>query len=300
MTQPAPGSPRVRMIDVARAAGVSPMSVSRVMRNDPGVSPEVRRSVLAVAASLHYRPSEIARTLRAGHDLHPGQQLQALLLVPALEHVLILDLVRALMRNAKNSGCNLTLVNSGGPLRHHRQILQHRQQTPMDGLLSLRALDPASIEITSHIGESVQYQRLADDDFSLAFLTTQDLIARGLAPIVATRGGSDATLHGYLAAIRLAGMAPHIEDAATLDLACISTCMTTSPADTTAVLRQAALLGTHAYVAALHPRSPGSSHPATVTLDAATLAERAARQIAERFFARLAVHRMRDRGSSPA
>ena len=51
------------MEDVALAAGVSTMTVSRAINDRPGVSLEVRKRVLETAADLGYRPSRVARGL---------------------------------------------------------------------------------------------------------------------------------------------------------------------------------------------------------------------------------------------
>ncbi len=50
--------------DVARAAGVSPITVSRVFRNSTSVRPETRQRVLKVATELNYVPNAVARSLR--------------------------------------------------------------------------------------------------------------------------------------------------------------------------------------------------------------------------------------------
>ncbi len=49
--------------DVARAAGVSHQTVSRVLNERPDVAPETRRHVLKVIEQLDYQPSAIARSL---------------------------------------------------------------------------------------------------------------------------------------------------------------------------------------------------------------------------------------------
>ncbi|GAA0238279.1 LacI family DNA-binding transcriptional regulator [Cryptosporangium japonicum] len=59
--------PRVTMTDVARAAGVSPMTVSYTYNRPRRVSPETREKVLDAAASLGYAgPDPSARSLRYG------------------------------------------------------------------------------------------------------------------------------------------------------------------------------------------------------------------------------------------
>ena len=67
----APGAPRERqgvgrrprLADVAALVGLSPASVSLVLRNEPGPSEETRRRVLAAATALGYRPDRTASSL---------------------------------------------------------------------------------------------------------------------------------------------------------------------------------------------------------------------------------------------
>jgi len=54
------------MTEVARAAGVSQKTVSRVVNGEPHVSPEVRDRVLRAVKELDYRPNNAARALLLG------------------------------------------------------------------------------------------------------------------------------------------------------------------------------------------------------------------------------------------
>jgi DNA-binding LacI/PurR family transcriptional regulator len=54
------------MADVARRAGVSHQTVSRVLNGHPNVSPETKAEVLAAIRALGYRPNIAARTLVTG------------------------------------------------------------------------------------------------------------------------------------------------------------------------------------------------------------------------------------------
>ncbi|MEU8763543.1 LacI family DNA-binding transcriptional regulator [Streptomyces sp. NPDC048659] len=67
------GKPTMR--DVAARAGVSSMTVSRVLRDDPRISESTRRDVLGAVAALGYRINENARALRLGQ----GTRLVALM-----------------------------------------------------------------------------------------------------------------------------------------------------------------------------------------------------------------------------
>ncbi|SPE99585.1 LacI family DNA-binding transcriptional regulator [Streptomyces sp. MA5143a] len=54
------------MDDVARLAGVSKQTVSRVLNDNPAVRPETREAVRAAMRTLGYRPSRSARSLASG------------------------------------------------------------------------------------------------------------------------------------------------------------------------------------------------------------------------------------------
>jgi len=58
----------VTIKDVAREAGVSSMTVSRVLNNRPDVSPTTRKHVQQIIEQLGYAPSEIARSLSHGRS----------------------------------------------------------------------------------------------------------------------------------------------------------------------------------------------------------------------------------------
>jgi len=58
--------------DVARAAGVSAMTVSRVINKERNVKEETRLSVLETIERLNYSPNTAARNLAAGEAMHIG------------------------------------------------------------------------------------------------------------------------------------------------------------------------------------------------------------------------------------
>ncbi|GGY58614.1 MULTISPECIES: LacI family DNA-binding transcriptional regulator [Pseudoduganella] len=65
-----PGVPT--MSDVAKLAGVSPMTVSRVMNGDPNVRPATRRKVDEAVAALNYVPNQAARRLAGARAIRIG------------------------------------------------------------------------------------------------------------------------------------------------------------------------------------------------------------------------------------
>jgi len=64
--------------DVARTAGVSSMTVSRVLNDHLYVSPKTRKRIQGIIDELGYAPSEVARSLSHGHSNTIGVVTSAL------------------------------------------------------------------------------------------------------------------------------------------------------------------------------------------------------------------------------
>ena len=69
------GTGRPGSTDVARLAGVSQKTVSRVFNEEPNVTDGTRRRVLAAAQQLGYRPNGAARTLLTGRTYRIGVEI---------------------------------------------------------------------------------------------------------------------------------------------------------------------------------------------------------------------------------
>ena len=59
---------RITIRDVAKTAGVSAQTVSRVLNNRPDVAPDTRAHIQRVIADLGYAPNVIARNLSRGRS----------------------------------------------------------------------------------------------------------------------------------------------------------------------------------------------------------------------------------------
>jgi LacI family transcriptional regulator len=93
-------SGRARLEDVARAAGVSKSTVSRVLSGDPmlSVRAETRERIQALARDLGYRPHPVARALAT-----PARGALALL-VPELSNPAYVEIIRGAYRRAREHG----------------------------------------------------------------------------------------------------------------------------------------------------------------------------------------------------
>lgn len=94
--------------DVARAAGVSPATVSYVINNGPRpVAPDTRKRVLEAIRTLDYQPSAVARNLRLQRTSNLG------LLVPDTHNPYFSEVARGIESVAFENKYNVMLCHSG-------------------------------------------------------------------------------------------------------------------------------------------------------------------------------------------
>ncbi|HEY9522032.1 MAG TPA: LacI family DNA-binding transcriptional regulator, partial [Thermopolyspora sp.] len=102
-----PRGQRPTLKDVAREAGVSIKTVSRALNNEPRISPETRRRVLAVVETLGFRPNMLARNMRAGaRDLSVG------LVIPELANPFFASVAAGVERVIRGEGLTLVVGSS--------------------------------------------------------------------------------------------------------------------------------------------------------------------------------------------
>jgi LacI family transcriptional regulator len=94
------GSGAMTSHEVARLAGVSQATVSRVLRQDPRVAPETRERVLRVLAETRYEPNAAARAIRSSRSGSIGVVVARLSyqLYPAMLEAIGAQLVRLGLR----------------------------------------------------------------------------------------------------------------------------------------------------------------------------------------------------------
>lgn len=95
---------KVTGFDVARKAGVTQPTVSRALRNLPGVSPQTRDRVLAAARELSYVPSDMGRALST------QVSRRVAVVAPELDNPYYPQLVEPLRRELARCGMRTVLV----------------------------------------------------------------------------------------------------------------------------------------------------------------------------------------------
>src|SRR6266404_1439066 len=115
--------------DVARRAGVSAMTVSRVINGSAGVRPETRRRVERAVTELDFVPNGVARGLMSSKSGTLG------LIVPDISNPFFSILVRGAETVARRAGYRVLLCNSEADLALERQYIDDMISLRIEGLL---------------------------------------------------------------------------------------------------------------------------------------------------------------------
>lgn len=96
-----------RMADVARRAGVSVITVSRVLREPERVAVETRTRVLSAIETMGYVPNLIARSLKSRRSGIIAA------VIPSVTHSIVAEVVRGMTEVLNEAGLHLLLADSG-------------------------------------------------------------------------------------------------------------------------------------------------------------------------------------------
>lgn len=208
------GGPTVA--DVARAAGVSPMTVSRVVNREGNVLAATRDKVTAAIAALGYVPNRAARSLAGGQQcrialLHnnPSASYLSALLMGALDGARALDVELLVERHAADETINTLVARLAahgvdavllpGPFCDDRTLLEN-----------LRAVGLPMAQVST--GQPAAFAHAVTiDDEGAAFAVTRRLIELGhrrIGLIMGYPGLTASALRGagYRRALREAGL----------------------------------------------------------------------------------------------
>jgi LacI family transcriptional regulator len=116
-------------VDVARKAGVSLGSVSRVINEKDSVRPELRERVLKAARSLGYVPSFAAQSMRTQSTRAVG------LMVSDVSNPLFSSTVSATEEVLYRSGYNMILTNSRDRVETEKEIITLFERRRFDGMI---------------------------------------------------------------------------------------------------------------------------------------------------------------------
>jgi alanine racemase len=100
--------------DIAKLAGTSPATVSRIINNDVRVSREMREKVLDIIQKNKYKPNSIGRSLRSRNSK------KLLMLLPTIENPFYSDIVNGFEEFARKNGFSVLFAVTNRQVENER------------------------------------------------------------------------------------------------------------------------------------------------------------------------------------
>jgi LacI family fructose operon transcriptional repressor len=206
----------VRILDVAKHAGLSVASVSRVLAGLPGVSEATRERVMTSVEELGYRPNLAARRLRSRRTDTLG------LIVSDIRNPYFVEVGRAVEDVAYAHGMRVMLCNADEDPEKERFYLDMMHDENVAGVILSPTLSllaryrPADFPFPVVLVDRCENDTPADavvlDNVDAAQRLVRHLIDAGHRRIAFFYGAASATgrqrLQGYQEALAGAGLAP--------------------------------------------------------------------------------------------
>lgn len=206
---------RVTLADVAQAAGVSPITVSRALRGERAVDPALVERVQAAVRKLGYVPDPAARALASRHGSHVA------VLIPLLSNALFVDLIEAVQRELRPAGFQTLIGITHYDESEEEQLLREQLLHRPAGLIvtgferseAARALIAGSGVPCVHVMETAAAPGVYSVGFSqqaAGAALTRHLLDGGRRRIAFAAAQLDARtlqrLHGWRATLQQAGL----------------------------------------------------------------------------------------------
>lgn len=120
---------QVKLEDVAKLAGVSPTTVSRVLNNRGYISEKTRKKVEDAIKELNYYPNDIARSLFKKRTNFIG------LILPTINNPFFSELALYIENICSNYGFKVILCNSLGQLEKEKSYAEMLIRHQVDGMI---------------------------------------------------------------------------------------------------------------------------------------------------------------------
>lgn len=119
-----------KIADVAKAAGVSPTTVSRVLNNRGYISEKTRKKVHSAMEELNYHPNDLARSLYTKKTNLIG------VVFPTTSNPFYGELIYNLELQASSRGYKVLLCNSQGDEQKEKEYVKMLRRNQVDGIIA--------------------------------------------------------------------------------------------------------------------------------------------------------------------
>lgn len=202
------------MKDLAKAAGVSLATISRVFNESEKVRPETREKVLGLAEKLNYRPNKIAAALRSGKSDSIG------VVIPVVDREVFSSAIKSMEEVLSAEGYSIIISQSHESFEKEVQIIENLKKLNVAGVIISISKDTKKIAHLESLQERgtpiIFFDRTIElgainsvviNNFNGAYQATHHLIEQGCKHIIHLAGKEEVTIfrerrRGFEAAIR--------------------------------------------------------------------------------------------------
>ncbi|CAM3651522.1 catabolite control protein A [Marinicrinis lubricantis] len=192
----------VTIYDVAREAGVSMATVSRVVNNNPNVKPQTRKKVFEAIERLGYRPNAVARGLASKKTTTVG------VVIPDISNAIFAEVARGIEDIANMYHYNIILCNADKKKEKEIRVVNTLLEKQVDGLLFMggtvteehvQAFKTSSVPVVlcATTDEKKEFPSVDIDHEKAAYDAVETLIAKGHRSIAMICGNLQDLSNGY-------------------------------------------------------------------------------------------------------
>lgn len=181
--------------DIASELNVSASTVSRALKDYPGISDETKRKVKEVAEKLNYRPNLIALSLRKSRSFTIG------VIIPEVVHFFFSTVISGIEEVASSRGYNVILSQTNESLAREKSSIETMLSNQIDGFL---------ISFSKETTDFEHFSKLLNYGYPIVFFDRVPDIPHAISVMVDDRRGAyNATSHlisqGYTRIAHLSG-----------------------------------------------------------------------------------------------
>lgn len=170
------GEMKPTIYDIAREAGVSATTVSKVINNKGRISEKTRKKILSIIEELHYQPNVLASAMK-------GKSTYTIaLLIPDMANPVYSEYLKHIEEYGQEHGFSVVMCSTGGSPEKEAKHIALLRQKHVDGFI-----------IASVFKNEVALKQLMEEKIPLVFFSLQ----RPELPVASVAG--DDYLGGYIA-----------------------------------------------------------------------------------------------------
>ncbi|MCR6095493.1 catabolite control protein A [Salipaludibacillus agaradhaerens] len=205
----------ITIYDVAREAGVSMATVSRVVNGNPNVKPTTRKKVLEAIERLGYRPNAVARGLASKRTTTVG------VVIPDISSTFFAELARGIEDIATMYKYNIILCNSDQNKEKEIHLINTLLEKQVDGIVFMGGeitteheetfkKSPVPIVLSATIDDKKEFPSVNIDYKQAAYDAVKSLTDEGHTKVAMLSGTLEDPVNGYL---KFSGYKSAIQDA---------------------------------------------------------------------------------------